>query len=112
MENNGAGKLTRTNSMESEPKTLTKEQYDLARVRMPNPTELFLACMFIYSYNDDLCVLIPFISDLLFLHLQAAAAMHAFEQRNNEATVSPSTYHVRHHPRLIEKKDYSSQNNS
>ncbi|KAL6218085.1 hypothetical protein ACLB2K_011302 [Fragaria x ananassa] len=47
MENHGAAKLIRTTSMESEPKTLTKEQYDLAR---------------------------------------AAAAMHAFEKRNNEAS--------------------------
>lgn len=45
----GSAKLNRTTSMESEPKTLTKEQYDLAiRVRLPNPTKLFFACIFIY----------------------------------------------------------------
>ncbi|KAK9944116.1 hypothetical protein M0R45_009698 [Rubus argutus] len=46
----GSAKLNRTTSMESEPKTLTKEQYDLA--------------------------------------IRAAAAMQAFEQRNNETTVT------------------------
>ncbi|PRQ24889.1 hypothetical protein RchiOBHm_Chr6g0277451 [Rosa chinensis] len=47
MENHGSAKLNRTTSLDSEPKTLTKGQYDLAR---------------------------------------AAAALHAFEQRNNETT--------------------------